>query len=173
LQGDQEGTGNRLYVDDKLVIDDWKLCRAQQPGVTLQLSAGPHKIVVEDFQNSQVGGTLRVGIADQHKLVSEAAKTLAHHVDAVIVAVGFDPNSEDEGCDRSFQLPFGQEELIRELSAANAKTVVALTAGGNVDSGTWLDRVPSYIHMWYPGEQGGTALAEILFGAVDLPGGCP
>ena len=173
LQGDQEGTGNRLYVDDKLVIDNWRLCRAQQPHVSLQLSAGPHKIAAEDFQNSQVGGTLRVGIADQHQLVSDAAKTLAPKVDAVIIAVGFDPASESEGCDRSFELPFGQEELIRELSAANPKTVIALTAGGNVDPGTWLDLVPAYIDMWYPGEQGGTALAEILFGAVNPSGRLP
>jgi len=173
VQGDQEGTGNRIYVDNKLVIDNWKLCRAQQPHVTLTLSAGPHKIVVEDFQNSQVGGTLRVGIADQHKLVNDAARTLATKVDAVIIAVGFDPDSEAEGCDRSFELPFGQEELALELSAANSKTVVALTAGGNVDPGSWLDHVPAYIDLFYPGEQGGTALAEILFGAVNPSGRLP
>jgi beta-glucosidase len=173
VQGDIEGTGNRLYVDDKLVMDNWKLCRAQQPHVTLQRSAGPHRIVAEDYQNSQVGGTFRLAIADQRKLVSDAEKTLAAKADAVIVAVGFDPDSETEGCDRTFDLPFGQEELIREVSAANSKTVVAVTAGGNVDPGTWLDHIPAYIEMWYPGEAGGAALAEILFGAVNPSGRLP
>jgi beta-glucosidase len=173
LQGGGEGNGNRLYVDDKLVIDNWTIARALQPHVTLQFTAGPHKVVVEDFQHSSVGGRLRVGIADQRKLVSEAAKALAPKVDVVVIAAGFDPDSESEGADRTFDLPFGQEELIRELSAANHKTVVAVTSGGNVDPGNWLDHVPAYLEMWYPGEQGGTALAEILFGAVNPSGHLP
>ncbi len=173
LQGFGEGNGNRVYVDDKLVIDNWKIARALQPHVTLDLSAGPHKVVVEDFQRSRIGGTMRVGIVDQRKLVSDAAKTLAERADVVVVAAGFDPDSESEGSDRTFGLPFGQEELIRELSAANRRTVVAVTSGGNVDPGNWLDRVPAYIEMWYPGEQGGTALAEVLFGAVDPSGHLP
>ena len=173
LQGGGEGNGNRLYVDGKLLINNWKFARALQPHVTLQLSAGPHKVVVEDFQNSSVGGRLRVGIASQQKLVSDAAKTLAAKVDVVVIAAGFDPESESEGADRTFDLPFGQEELIRELSAANRKTIVAVTSGGNVDPGNWLDDVPAYLEMWYPGEQGGTALAEILFGAVNPSGRLP
>ena len=173
LQGGGEGNGNRLFVDDKLLIDNWKFARALQPHVTLQLSAGPHKIVVEDFQNSSVGGRLRVGIASQAKLVSDAAKALAAKVDVVVIAAGFDPESESEGADRTFDLPFGQEELIRQLSAANRKTIVAVTSGGNVDPGNWLDHVPAYLEMWYPGEQGGSALAEILFGAVNPSGRLP
>jgi len=173
LQGFGEGNGNRVYVDDKLVIDNWKIARALQPHVTLQFAAGPHKVVVEDFQSSPIGGSLSVGIADQRKLVSDAAKTLAAKADVVVIAAGFDPDSESEGSDRTFDLPFGQEELIRELCAANPKTIVAVTSGGNVDPGNWLDLIPSYIEMWYPGEQGGTALAEILFGAVNPSGRLP
>jgi beta-glucosidase len=173
LQGSGERAGNRVYVDDKLLIDNWKIARALQPHVTLELSAGPHKVVVEDRQSSAIGGRIRLGIADQRKLVSEAAKTLAAKVDVVVIAAGFDPDSESEGSDRTFDLPVGQEELIRELSAANHKTVVAVTSGGNVDPGNWLDHVSAYIEMWYPGEQGGTALAEILFGVVNPSGHLP
>lgn len=173
LQGNGEGGGNRLSVDDKLLIDNWKIARTLQPHVTLQLTAGPHKVVVEDYQKSAMGGRLRVGIVDQKKLVSEAVKTLAGKTDVVVVAAGFDPDSESEGADRTFELPFGQEELIREVSGANAKTIVAVTSGGNVDPGNWLDHVPAYLEMWYPGEAGGTALAEIIFGAVDPSGHLP
>lgn len=173
LQGFGEGNGNRLYVDDKLVIDNWKLARAIQPHVTLQLSAGPHKVVVEDWQRGRLGGTVRVGIAEQSKLVNADAKALAAKADAVVIAAGFDPDSEAEGADRTFGLPFGQEELIRELSAANPKTVVAVTSGGNVDPGNWLDHVPAYLEMWYAGQQGGTALGEILFGALNPSGHLP
>ena len=173
LQGFGEGNGSRVFVDDKLVIDNWKIARALQPHVTLQFAAGPHKVVVEDFQSSGIGGTMRVGIVDQRKLVSEAAKTLAAKADLIVIAAGFDPDSESEGADRTFDLPFGQEELIRELSAANSKTLVAVTSGGNIDPGNWLDHVSAYVELWYPGEQGGTALAEVLFGAVNPSGRLP
>jgi beta-glucosidase len=173
LESFGEGNGNRVFVDEKLVIDNWKFCRAMQPHVTLELSAGPHKVVVEDWRSGRVGGTLRVGIAEQSKLVSEAAKILAAKADVVIIGSGFDQESESEGCDRTFDLPFGQEELIREMAAANAKTIVTVTSGGNVDPGNWLDRVPAYLELWYPGQQGGRALAEILFGSVDPSGHLP
>ncbi len=116
---------------------------------------------------------MRVGIIDQHKIVSDAAKQLAAKADAVIIVAGFNNDSEGEGADRPFSLPFGQDELIREISAANKNTIVAITSGGNVDVLQWIDHVPGLIEMWYPGEQGGTALAEILFGAVNPSGHLP
>jgi beta-glucosidase len=173
LEGAGEGGGNRMYLDDKLIFDDWTLVRAFQPHVTVQLSAGPHKVVVEDYQSGPIGGKIRVAIADQRTLVSAKAKALAAKADVVVVAAGFDNSSEGEGGDRTFDLPIGQDELIREISAANPKTIVAMTSGGNVDSNTWLDRVPAYLETWYGGQEGGTALAEILFGAVNPSGHLP
>jgi beta-glucosidase len=173
LQNPGEGNGDRLYVDGKMVIDNWKLARAYQPHVTLQLSAGPHKIVAEDWQNSLIGGELRVAIADQRTLVSAAAKEMASKADVVVIAAGFDADCEGEGADRTFDLPFGQEELIKQISAQNKNTIVAMTSGGNVDSEAWLDKVPAYLELWYPGEAGGTALAEVLFGDIDPSGHLP
>jgi beta-glucosidase len=168
-----ESSGYRLFVDDKPLFDNWKTAVALQDHVTLSLSAGPHKIVAEVFQTFPIGGRLNVGIVDERKIVSAAAKTLAAKADAVVIAAGFDPDSEAEGADRTFSLPFGQEELIRELVALNKHTIVTVTSGGNVDPGDWLDRVPAYLELWYPGERGGTALAEILFGAVNPSGHLP
>ena len=162
-----------FYLDNKLVIENWKLAKALQPHLNVNLTAGPHKVVVEDYQDSAVGGRLRLAIADQRKLISESLKSQAAKVDAVVIAAGFDPDSESEGADRTFDLPFGQDVLIREASKLNERTIVAVTSGGNVDSGSWIDGVPAYIQMWYPGEAGGTALAEILFGAVNPSGRLP
>ncbi len=173
LEGPGEGGGNRLYLDDKLLFDDWKLVRAFQPHTTVQLSAGPHKIVVEDYQTGPIGGKLRVGVADQRTLVSGKAKALASKADAVVIAAGYDNASEGEGGDRTFDLPIGEDELIREVSAASSKTILAMTSGGNVDTSTWLDHIPVYLETWYGGQQGGTALAEILFGAVNPSGHLP
>ena len=173
LQNPGEGNGDRLFVDGKMVIDNWRLARAYQPHVTLQLSAGPHKIVAEDWQSSFIGGELRVAIVDQRTLVSAKAKELASKADAVVIAAGFDAESEGEGADRTFDLPFGQDELIQEISAQNKNTIVAITSGGNVDSESWVDKVPAYLELWYPGEAGGTALAEILFGELNPSGHLP
>jgi beta-glucosidase len=172
-QGFGEGSRFRVYVDDKLVIDDWEAAKAMEDSVVLDLTTGSHKIVAEVSRNSFVGGRLRVGIAYQRKLVSDHAKKIAAKTDAVIIAAGFDPNSESEGADRTFALPFGQGELIRELAALNKNTVVVVTSGGGVDTHGWLDQVPSLVEAWYPGENGGTALAEILFGDVNPSGHLP
>jgi beta-glucosidase len=90
----------------------------------------------------------------------------------VVLAVGFDPESESEGSDRTFQLPPGQDELIQEIAALNKNTIVVVTAGGSA-SMPWLNSVPALLHAWYPGQEGGTALARILFGETNPSGHLP
>ena len=172
-QGSGEGAGYRLYLDDKLIFDDWKYAKAMQDGTVLRLTAGAHKIVGEEYLDSSVGGRLRVGIIEQSKIVSEAARKLAVKADVVVVAAGFNNDSESEGGDRTFTLPFGQDELIREMAAANKNTIVAVTSGGNVEVSSWIDHVGGLLELWYPGEQGGKALAEIIFGEVNPSGHLP
>ena len=173
LEGPGEGSGNRMYVDGKLVIDDWDVVRAFQPHVTMELSAGPHKIVVEDWQRSPMGGRLRVAIVDAQKVVDERAVEMAAKADVVVVAAGYSSESESEGGDRTFALPYGQDELIEAMAAANKKVVVDVTSGGNVDSEAWLGKVPALLESWYGGQAGGTALAEILLGEVNPSGHLP
>ena len=171
---DAEG-GYRLYLDGKLILDGWAVRKAIVDQATLDLAAGPHKVVFEKYQggfNFQ-GDVVRVGIAAQASLVDPVAKAMAAKAGVVVLAVGFNDSNESEGGDRSFQLPTGQEELIREISAINKKTIVVITAGGGVDVHGWLDRVPSVIQAWYPGQAGGTALAEILLGDVNPSGRLP
>jgi beta-glucosidase len=173
LEGAGEGNGNRVFVDDKLVIDDWAFLRAFQPSVTLDLASGPHKIVVEEFQSGAVGGHLLFAIVPEKKIVNPRAVQLAAKADVVVIAAGFQQESESEAGDRTFALPYGQDELIREIAAANPKTIVTITSGGNVDSNGWLDRVPAVLETWYAGQEGGTALAEILFGDTNPSGHLP
>ena len=102
---------------------------------------------------------------DEKKAVADA--------EVVVVAVGFDPKTEHEGADRTFTLPPGQDALIEAVVAANPRTIVTLTAGGGVDTSRWLDKVPVLLHTWYPGQEGGTAVAQILFGQHDPEGKLP
>ncbi len=173
LEGPGEGSGNRVYLDDRLILDNWKLVRAFQPSLTLQLSAGPHKVVVEDAQSGPIGGQLRLAIVPESQVVNGRAVELAAKADAVIVAAGYQGESEGEGGDRTFSLPYGQDELIEAMAAANKKTIVSLTSGGNVDSTAWLDKVPALLESWYGGQEAGTALAEILLGQTDPSGHLP
>ncbi|MDT5295551.1 MAG: beta-glucosidase, partial [Acidobacteriota bacterium] len=170
----EDGGFYRLYVDDRLLFDNWKTSRALTSSATLQLDARPHKVLLEQHGRSGWLGTkLRLGVLRQGAAVSDEAKRLAAKADVVVVAAGFDAETESEGADRTFGLPPGQDELIREMAAANKNTVVVLTSGGGVDMSAWASSVPALVEAWYPGQEGGTALAEILLGDVNPSGRLP
>jgi beta-glucosidase len=117
--------------------------------------------------------TPSLGIVAQDKVVDPAAIRLAKMADAVVLSVGFSPATESEGRDRTYQLPFGQEELIRQVTAANPKTIVVLTAGGSVATEDWIDRTPALLQTWYGGQEAGTVLVKLLFGDVNPSGKLP
>ncbi len=177
LAGSGERNGDRVFLDDKLILDDWRLARAFEPHVTMPLSAGMHKVVVESWQSGALGGKLRLAILPEAQVVNERAKQLAAEADVVIVGAGFGANrdvtSESEGGDRTFDLPYGQDALIEAMAAANPRTIVTVTSGGNVDSTRWIAKVPALVEGWYGGQAGGQALAEILFGDVNPSGHLP
>ncbi len=104
--------------------------------------------------------------------------------DAAIVCVGFkqgnehaadprNPASEGEGCDRGYALPPGQAELIGAVAKLNPRVIVILNAGGSVESADWIGSAPALLHAFYPGQAGGQALADILFGDVNPSGKLP
>src|SRR5258706_9716211 len=121
-----------------------------------------HEIRFDYSVHGSYGGP-KVGIIRPDAMVSAAAKTLASRSDAVIVAVGFDSDSEREGGDRGFELPPAQNELLKQLAAANKNVIVVGTSGGAVDKVPWLHRGPALFEAWYTPQDGGTALAQMLF----------
>ena len=168
------GGSYRLYVDDKLVLDNWTTLTALADYRTLRLEPRAHKIVLEQHGRAfRRAARLRMGVVRAGKFVSDNAKKLAGSADVVVVAAGFDAESEAESADRTFRLPLGQDELIKEMAAANKNTIVVMTSGGSVDMNAWLAQVPALVQAWYPGQEGGTALAEILFGDVNPSGRLP
>lgn len=165
--------GVRLYVDNDRAIDDWQPHSQTLDTSIKHLDAGhAYKIRLEYFED--VGSAIvGFGVSRADAFVGNQTKALAAKADAVVICVGFDPKTESEGSDRTFQLPGGQDELIRQISAVNKNTIVVLTAGGNVDMTQWVDKVPAILHAWYPGQEGGTALAQILFGDYSPSGKLP
>ena len=104
------------------------------------------------------------------------AVAAAKSADAVIFVGGLNHNGgyDTEGSDRhDLKLPGGQDELLNKVVAANSKTVVVLMGGGALEMGPWLARVPSVLYGWYPGLEGGNALARVLFGDVNPSGKLP
>jgi beta-glucosidase len=170
----EDGGRFRLYVDDRIVFDNWETTRALAGSARLTLDATPHKVVLEQKGRSAwLGVKLRFGIVRPGTSVPEEVKRMAAKADAVVVTAGFDHETESEGADRTFSLPTGQDELISEMAAANRNTVVVITSGGGTEMSGWLERVPALIQTWFPGQEGGTALAEILLGDTNPSGRLP
>ena len=93
--------------------------------------------------------------------------------DVEIVALGFDKTTEKENHDRTFALPEGQETIVEEALARGRKVILIVNAGGAVDLSRLEGRVSAILWAWYPGQEGGKALAEILYGKVNPSGRLP
>ncbi len=144
------------------------IAKAEGKGITLSYSKG---------YNIERGA-----VADP-ALIQEAA-TAAAKADVAIIVGGWthgynysvwNDNAYDaEGTDKpDMNMPFGQNELISAVLKANPNTVVVLMGGGPVDVSPWIGQVKGLIQAWYPGMEGGTALAGILFGDINPSGKLP
>ena len=108
------------------------------------------------------------GIAAFYKLVPDASKA-----DAVVYCAGFNSHIEGEDHDRPFELPSEQIAQIDSIAALNPNLVVVVNAGGGVDFKPLLARAKAVLMAWYPGQQGGRAVAEIISGRVNPSGRLP
>jgi beta-glucosidase len=164
----------RLVVDGKTLIDHAEIPKYALAQRTLELTPGPHKVELQVLSAPQFGeGSTKIGVVAQDALVNQSAIDMAKKADAVIVAVGYNQDIETEGADREFQLPPGQEELIEKIAAVNPNTIVTVTAGGSVDASRWVEKVAGLMQNWYPGQEGGTALAEVVFSDQNPSGRLP
>lgn len=165
--------GFKLLIDDAPAIDRWDGLGESLQYKTMLLEAGKsYKICLEYYVNHG-SQAIQFGIATGANHALNEAKAVAEAADAVIVCVGFDAANEGEDWDRSFQLPEGQEELVREILKVNSNVVVVMTAGSNVSMYPWIDETNALLWAWYPGQEGGEALAKILFGKTCPSGKLP
>jgi len=167
-----EDTFNVLVDGKNVLTVEHAEGQIPQPA-TIELTAGKTVTVTADYVPFSPGVRLGLGIAFEADLVSAEAREFAAQADVAVVAAGFSPHTEGEGYDRTFTLPWGQDALIEAVAAANPRTIVTLTAGGGADTRRWLDKVPALLHTYYPGQEGGTAVAEVLFGKHNPEGKLP
>ncbi|MGH9591259.1 MAG: beta-glucosidase family protein [Terracidiphilus sp.] len=163
----------KVTADGKQVLEQGNTEGQVPRSATLELGAGQTVQIVADYVPNAAGTRFGLGMAYAPDLVSADAKQFASIADAVVVCAGFDAVNEGEGHDRTFNLPWGQDALIEAMAAANPHTVVTLTGGGGMETAPWLDKVPVLLHTWYPGQEGGTAVAQVLFGKRDPEGRLP
>ncbi|MDB6019210.1 MAG: glycosyl hydrolase [Pedosphaera sp.] len=127
---------------------------------------------------SRVGHQVNVTYSEGYQKDADSelaarAISAAKASDVVIYIGGLNHDYDNEGQDRKdLKLPAGQDELIQKIVAANPKTVVVME-GTVVDMSVWVDRVPALLEAWYPGMEGGNALAGVLFGEVNPSGKLP
>lgn len=101
-------------------------------------------------------------------------KRLAKKSDVAIVVLGVNKSIEMEGLDRTtLDLPTNQQQFIQEIFKANPKTIVILVAGSSLAINWIQENVPAVVNAWYPGEQGGNAIADVLFGDYNPAGRIP
>ncbi|WP_158847973.1 glycoside hydrolase family 3 protein [Algibacter sp. L1A34] len=169
--------GIRLWLNNELVVDAWHNRGTTTDQVEINMEAGEkYAIKLEYFDNGgdavcqllwEVPGNENGTLYDED---IEAAKTS----DYVIAVMGINKTIEKEGKDKtSLNLPEDQINYIKEIYAENKNMIVVLVAGSSLAI-NWMDEnIPAIVDAWYPGESGGTAIADVLFGDYNPAGRLP
>ena len=172
--------GCRLYLNGEKVIDSWHNRGVQTDSFSIELKRGEkYQLQAEYFDE---GGdavaklfwrTPDVDKKDLIDMYGEAGKAI-RECDLTIAVLGINKSIEREGQDRyAIELPKDQQVFIEEAYKANPNLIVVLVAGSSLAI-NWIDEnIPAILNAWYPGEQGGTAVAEALFGDYNPAGRLP
>ena len=174
----------KLYVDGALVVDAWDTwskgrtffeegCDERTGHVTLRV--GQTVSVVMELRTKPADNlyftAFRFGVSrvlGQTEI--DAAVAAASRCDTAVVFVGRLGEWDTEGSDlENIDLPRNQNALIDAVCTANPNTIVVLQTGGPVEM-PWVTQAPAVLQAWYPGQECGNAIADVLFGDAD-PGG--
>ena len=167
--------GYRLYIDGVLLLDNWHKATCRTLIANHHFESGrEYDLRIEYFEptgNAWFRLIWNFGVPSNGDTAMDEAVKLAAESDVAVVVVGIE---EGEFRDRAFLgLPGRQEELINRVAAAGKPTVVVLVGGSAVTMSNWLDKVPAVLDVWYPGEDGGDAVADVLFGDYNPAGRLP
>jgi beta-glucosidase len=168
--------GYRLWLDDTLVIDNWRKQSYGVKSAAVDIAPGSkHALKLEFFESTGIARVKLLWDAGmdprgEDRAIAEAV-TAAKASDAAIIVAGIE---EGEFRDRAFlKLPGRQEELIEAVAATGKPVVVVLIGGSAITMSRWIDKVDAVIDAWYPGEQGGHGVADVIFGAYNPAGRLP
>lgn len=171
---------SRLSIDGREVVDNWT---HQTPGGAyfgfgstevqnaVPLQVGREYLLTLEFACTASLAAVHLGCLPPVPAdVLERAGRLAASSDVAIVCVGFGGEWQSEGFDRpDMELPGRQNELVAQVAAANPKTIVVLNTGSPITM-PWINQVAAVVQAWYPGQECGNAIADVLFGNVNPSG---
>ncbi len=166
------GHGIRLVVDGKTAVDAWDNQNQSDFSAIVRLEKN-HAVPIRLELRGIGGGGIQFGWQKKPSETFPAESALAAKDDVAVVCVGFNPDTESEGFDRTFDLPPGQKELIQAVARANKRTIVVVNSGGGVDMTEWVDQAGAVLQAWYTGQESGQAVADIIFGITNPSGKLP
>ena len=179
------GSMNRLWLDDKLIVNDDTIHRPQSESAEVQVEKGHrYRIRLEGSLGNGFSTELFSSRSRQETL--ESAVAAAKAADVVVAVVGITSELEAEedwlpfridgfrdGDRTSLNLPKQEEELLIALKTAGKPLIVVLTNGSALSVNWAKDNANAILEAWYPGEEGGTAIGETLAGANNPAGRLP
>ena len=176
---------SRLLIDRQEVIDNWTQqtrggeyfsLGSTEVQASVTLEAGREYLLTLEFDKGEDVplGAVRLGCLPPVPVDAiERAAALAAASDVAIVCVGFGGDWQSEGFDRvELALPGKQDALVEQVAAANPRTVVVLNTGSPITM-PWLSSVATVLQAWYPGQECGNAIADVLFGDINPSGKLP
>lgn len=165
--------GYRLYLDDQLMIDNWDKKSFSTRTVPFHFEKNKEYAIKIEFFESKGNGKIKLiwdyNIRKSNEIADAVAA--AKNNDAIVFVAGI---KEGEFLDRAMlNLPGNQELLLEELEKTGKPIIVVLTGGSAINMQSWLNKVSAVLNVWYPGEAGGAAVADILLGKVNPSGKLP
>ena len=173
--------GIRLIVNGDTIDNRWKTDRLRVKQKKLTVKKGKKYNVQVDYMQLTGAATLNFDIASVHNVTADEIAARAKDVETVIFVGGISPNLEreeakvnepgfDNGDRTSIELPAAQRQILKALHEADKKVVLVNCSGSAVALTPELETCDAILQAWYPGEQGGHAVADVLFGDYN-PGG--
>lgn len=173
--GIEGNDGYRLYINNELIIDRWEKQTYRSTLVDYKFEKDKeYDIRVEYFEstgNARIRLVWSIGADNTWTNRIQESVNIAKKSDVAIIVTGIE---EGEFRDRSsLKLPGHQEEMIKAISATGTPVIVVLTGGSAITMENWINDVDAILNVWYPGEDGGNAVADVLFGKYNPAGRLP
>ena len=167
----------RVYINNQKVYDDWRNSDNRRQVSPRNFifnfkKEKSYKIQIE-YSSSPSVSEFKFGWDIPGKNLINEAVSIAKRADIVLIFAGLSPHFETESRDRpSMEIP-NQNELINKILKVNKKTVIVLINGSPVNITSWANKVPAILEAWYPGQEEGNAILNVLLGKHNPSGKLP
>jgi len=166
--------GMRVFLDGKRIFDDWRDGAARTSTVDLPLTAGHSYSLRVEFYNDTLEAVAKLSWSVPGNIAFTNTLKMAKSADVIVMCLGISTALEEEEHDRTdIGLPKVQQSLLRAIYALKKPIVLVYLNGGPISDVWSNEHVPAILEAWYPGEEGGNALADVLFGKISPSGRLP